>query len=646
MRAINYLRWSSEKQNQGSSLGRQREKYREFTARMGWVDHEPEVLDDAVSGWSGENLETGNLSKLLGRLKREGGGGRVVVVENMDRASRLDVATVLRFVFDLIDTGASLALIDDAMVIDKLSIRNQTEQIKKIVDEAQRARSEGDRKSSLSRAGWSAIRLGKEVVAEFAGEITEIVRFDWGVDITISAKRRMAVHEISELAAGYQPVVGDYVAAQQPLGRIARKTHTGNTCPAWLTLTPCRRAFLLRHERIATLVDICQMRANGLSYTAICRKLNERGTQTFRGGNGWQSSAVKALVRNRALIGEYQHQSRATGETIGDPVPDYFPRIVSNEVFQAANDLRLAAAMPKRGGEIWHRNLLADLAVCEVCGSRMRFNRKTRRGGKDETYYQCSNYDRRMGCSHSKMYRGEPIVTALLDRVLHLAMDDQQFQSDDEVRRVNGVIADLRHEMEGVTRRLDNIVSEIEEFGGSDRLRERRRALEATEEELKARIAAQAVALELARGKVEPSEHIRRVKEIRADMDDDGDVGLKARATVKISLNDLIERVHFCRWGTVIVRLVAAAETIVIRPDGQTSTFALVDWGGHPIGQNAKEKDIIEDYLRRKGDQLPIGEGGTTTIDLTTIKSFYEGMTTEDIDGLEDAIRLVQGLDY
>lgn len=642
MRAINYLRWSSEKQNQGSSLGRQREKYREFAARMGWVQHEDEVLDDAVSGWSGENLESGNLSKLLDRLKREGGGNKVVVVENMDRASRLDVATVLRFVFDLIDTGASLALIDDAMVIDKLSIRNQTEQIKKIVDEALRARSEGDRKSSLSRAGWSAIRLGKEVVAEFAGEITEVTHFDWGIDITISAKRRMAVHELSELVPGFEPVVGDFTAAQQPLGRIIRKTHTGNTCPAWLTLTPCRRAFQLRHDRIATLVDICRMRADGISYTGISRKLNEKGTQTFRGGNGWQSSAVKALVRNRALIGEYQHQSRATGETIGDPVPDYFPRIVSNEVFQAANDLRLKAAMPSRGGEIWHRNLLADLAVCGVCGSRMRFNRKTRQNEVDVTYYQCSSYDRRMGCPHRKMYRGEPIVTSLLDRVLHLAMDDQQFQSDDEVRRVNEAIADLRHELEVVTRRLNNIVEEIENHGGSDRLRERRHALEASENDLKKRIQTKNVALQLARGKVEPSEHIRRVKEVRADMVIDGDVGLKARAAVKVSLNDLIETVRFSGNGNVVVRLVAAAETIFIKPDGQTSSFAVINMGGHPVGKTPQEKDIIEDYLRRKGDELAIGEVEHTTIDLSTVRAYYDAMPQADLVELERGMRILK----
>ena len=646
MKAINYLRWSSEKQTQGSSLERQREKYREFAARMGWNDHEPEVLDDAVSGWSGENLETGNLSKLLDRLKSEGGSGIVVVVENMDRASRLDVATVLRFVFDLIDTGASLALVDDAMVIDRMSIRNQTEQIKKIVDEAQRARSEGDRKSALSRAGWSAVRLGKDVTAEFSGEITEITHFDWGVDITISAKRRMAIHELSELARDYRPKVGDHVAAQQPLGRIVRKTHTGNTCPAWLTLTPCRRAFQLRSDRSATLVEICQMRADGLSYTAICRVLNERGTQTFRGGNGWHSSTVKALLRNRALIGEYQHQSRATGEKIGDPVPDYFPRIVSNSAFQAANDLRLEAAMPSRGGEIWHRNLLTDLAVCEACGSRMRFNRKTRRNTADETYYQCSNYDRRMGCTHSKMFRGELIIKALLDQVLHLAMDDQQFQSDAEVKHVRAAIADLRHELQKVDHSLNNIVREIEVDGGSDRLRQRRRNLEAHEDELKARMQAQEVALELARGKVEPSEHIRRVKEIRADMADEGPVGLKARATVKVSLNDLIERVQFCRSGNVIVRLVAAAETILIQPDGRTSTFAVVKNGGQPVGKTAEEKDVIEAYLRRKHDSEPASTDGNVVLDLSMIEDRYKAMSDVDLASLKQAIKLVQGVDY
>lgn len=641
MRATNYLRWSSTNQNQGSSLGRQREKFHAFASLMGWTDHDPEVLDDAVSGWSGENLETGNLSRLLDTLDREGGDGRVIVVENMDRASRLDVSTVLRFVFRLIDTNASLALIDNAMVIDKASIKNQTEQIKLIVEEAQRAKAEGDRKSALSRAGWSAIRMGKEVTAEFSGQISEIVQHDYGLDITLTAKRRMAVHELTELADGYEPHVGDFVEAQQNLGRVIRKTHTGNTCPAWLTLTPCRRAFGLRHDRIATLIDIYRMRAGGQSFTAICRVLNERGTPTFRGGNGWHSSAIKALIGNRALIGEYQHQSRATGEIIGEPVTDYFPRIISNEAFHNATNVRLSAAMPSRGGEIWHRNLLADLAVCLHCGGKMRFNRKTRRGSGDEIYYQCANYDRRLGCTHSKMFRGEPIINLILDRLLHLAMDDQRFQNDDEVRTVYSRIADLKHELQSVDVRLNRIIMEIEEEGPDDRLRERKRHWQAAEADLKAKLAVQNAALERARGKVEPSEHVRRVAEIRDDMGDDGDVGLKARATVKMSLSDLIEKVLFSRSGSVIVRLVGHAETIYIR-DGKTETFSLVDMGLIPPGETIQDDEVIDDFIRRKEAQ-PVQEiEGDTRLNLSAARVRVNDLTASEIEELEAAMALMR----
>ena len=427
------------------------------------------------------------------------------------------------------------------------------------------------------------------------------MRHPYGIDITISSKRRTSLHEVCDLVDGFDPKIGDYVEAGQPIGWLVRKTHTGNTCPAWLRLTDCRRSFYVREDRAEVLREIYEWRADGQSYNAICRKLNMRGTETFRGGAGWQSSAVKALIGNRAMIGEYQHKSRATGEIIGEPVPDYFPRIMSNELFQRATDLRLTHAMAGRGKEVMHRNLLADLARCGWCGWKMRFNRKTRRGAADETYFQCSNYDRRQGCTHRKMYRGEPIAAAILDRVLHLAMDDQLFQNDDKVRAANTKLADLREQLGVIGKRLDRIIDEIEiEDTPSDRLRARRRALEADEAKMKAEIAAEERALQMARGAVEPAEHIRRVGEIRGDIADHGDAGLKARALVKMSLNDLIERLEFTRGGAIMIRLTAGLQTLYIRPDGNGWTFDAIDAGSEVKPANDDQRQVVDAYKRRK----------------------------------------------
>lgn len=542
MQAIKYMRWSSEKQSKGSSLSRQNRAIDDMARSQDWPIVET-VMDEGVSAYSGANMYEGGLAKLRERFVREGGTGYVLICEQLDRLSRLDTLTVIEFFIAMSRTGLTIALADSKMIVDSISLRNQTAQLEEIVRESHRANREGEVKSGRSAGAWQEMR-------------------DEG-----------------------------------------RKVHVSSTCPAWLKLVDNRADFIVVEERAQVVRDIFELYIAGMSKKAIARKLNEDGVAPFRGAKlGWQPTAVIALLNNRGVIGEYQHILRKTGELLGDPDPAYFPPIITNEVWQKAHDTRQTKVMSGRGREIQHRNVLQNLAVCGKCGWRMRMNRKTARAKASyvTTYIQCSNYDARKGCDHKKMHRVEYIETALLDHLLTHALDDQVWSDETKVPALNTKLANERRELDDLSKRLANVLQEIERRP-SERISKRRDELEADEDQLLAQITATEMELAVARGAVTAPEHLRRVVEIRADMDRDDDEGVKARMTVKMALNDILEKVEVLPSGIAMATVKKNLRLIRIKPDGTVWDFDLV----HPFRPFENEEPALVDYNRRVREQDP-----------------------------------------
>lgn len=515
MKAIKYMRWSSDKQSRGSSLDRQAAEIDGMLAGQDWsvVDT---VIDEGVSAYSGANMFEGKLAKLREHFLREGGDGYVLIAEQIDRISRLDTITVIEFFIEMTRTGLTIALADNKMIVDAKSLKNQTAQLEEIVREANRANREAQVKGNRSRGAWKKMRLA------------------------------------------------------------GRKVHTSSTCPAWLFLIDkSRSAFGIREEKAQIVRDIFRAYIEGKSKRAIARDLNERNVPPFRGAKlGWQPSAIVALLSSRSVIGEYQH--RSNGENVGDPDPTYFPQIVSNEMWQQAIDARHAKVMTGRGRDIRHRNVLSDLAVCGVCGWRMRMNRKTARAkpGHATTYVQCSNYDLRKGCSHKKMHRLDPIENALLDKILTLALDDQVWSNNTALSDLSSRLANMRRALDDLSTRLGNLVREVERRP-SDRVQTRLEELEDEERNLLIAIASIEEQIALARGAVSPPEHLRRVADIRADLTRNDDEGLRARMTVKKALNDLVEKIEVQPSGIANAMLKEGLRHISIRPSGEVWDFDL-----------------------------------------------------------------------
>ncbi|GAA4221373.1 DNA invertase Pin-like site-specific DNA recombinase [Streptosporangium album] len=126
-------------------------------------------------------------------------------------------------------------------------------------------------------------------------------------------------------------------------------------------------------EQAATVRAIADMVTRGMPLTAIATQFNQEGILSPRGAM-WRGTQIKRLILNPAYIGYRTH----LGERVLSP--EWFPPILDEQVYYVClSKLTDPARGEQRPSSIKH--LLSGLAVCGVCGSRVRiFKNKGRFG--------------------------------------------------------------------------------------------------------------------------------------------------------------------------------------------------------------------------------------------------------------------------
>ena len=148
-------------------------------------------------------------------------------------------------------------------------------------------------------------------------------------------------------------------------------------CPGWLGLSEDRTSFIFIPERAEVVRQIFEASISGLGGYTIAKQLNAKKVPAFGPSSAWDQSTIHNLLRNRATIGEHQpKQYRNRKETpVGDPIPGYYPAVIDEGVFQAAQVARqknLASGRGRKGRLI--TNLFAGIPSCAYCGSAVKFH--------------------------------------------------------------------------------------------------------------------------------------------------------------------------------------------------------------------------------------------------------------------------------
>lgn len=329
--------------------------------------------------------------------------------------------------------------------------------------------------------------------------------------------------------------------------------------PGWLKVEVVdgKRKIVEIPERVEIVRRIFIETNAGYGRRQIALRLNLAGKPAFVSKAGWHPSYIQKLLEGRAVLGEYQAFKRGDDgvrRPVGMPVADYYPAIISEKDFVSANLAKegrtTLKGLPGKGVT----NLLRGLARCG-CGANMSRENKGARGGG--AYLVCSNASRGVGCENLRRWKVEDAERIVLRGVSNLNVATI-LRKDDVVVPAARTEADVVRLIEDTKARRERVYDAVER--GDDGASSRALALSVKLKGLEAELAE--FRLVSARWAAEPSpdQRRRRIAELLARLDNDGEEELAdLRTRIGQELRSILKRVAFSRHQVDIVYPMTAA---------------------------------------------------------------------------------------
>lgn len=361
--AYSYIRFSTSEQLHGDSLRRQTEASEKYIKKHGLtLDRSLNLQDLGVSAYRGKNAAEGALAGFFAAIQcGKVSAGSTLVVESLDRLSRDQVIPALTQFLSIINSGVTVVTLMDKMVYSKETINQNPGSLMMSIVVMMRAHDESSSKSDRVAKAWSE-------------------------------KRARAQQNSSPLTA---------------------------RCPAWLTLQkdkttakPHEGTYVIIPERAAIVSQIFGWAADGLGKRSIADKLTRQKTEAWgyiktkpedRPKDGtkpprirceaWHDSYVLKILNSPAVLGIYQpHKTDPeTRKRVpdGEPIPHYFPAVITPQEWQAVHKRRSAPRGPR---SIRINNLFSGIVYDGYTCAVMRYTDKSSAGQKrdrgDQRYLQ------------------------------------------------------------------------------------------------------------------------------------------------------------------------------------------------------------------------------------------------------------------
>jgi len=280
-----YIRFSSKKQEQNDSVRRQ------VALGKAWIDAHPEhVLDEqltlrdlGVSAFRGANLdsEKGALGAFIELAKKPSSPiskGSILMIERLDRFSRQQTRKAYRTFCELIEAGVRVLVLEPTQLIDESNIDSMDTVIPLIV--------------------------GLQIAYEQSREKRKRVGHAW------KTKRENA-------------------EKGKPMSK---------RCPSWLAWDESKESFAVQPQAKKAVEYIFKRTADGCGQRQLTSELNSKFPPVGHSGK-WNGSYVQKVLSDRAVLGELQphiFDDNGVRAPIGTPIKSYYPRIISDELFDRA----------------------------------------------------------------------------------------------------------------------------------------------------------------------------------------------------------------------------------------------------------------------------------------------------------------------
>lgn len=404
-RVYSYARFSTPEQASGDSLRRQSEAARKWAeARALPLDESLTLTDQGVSAYRGSNTDEDRGLGAFLYACRQGliRPGSFLLVESLDRISRMSPRRAQRLLDDIVDAGVTVVTLNDGQ--EYTAERLDTDQTALFISlmVAWRAHEESKTKGRRVAAAW--------------------------------AEKRRKVRD----------------------GEAVKLTERA---PAWLQWTA--EGWAERAPHADTVRRVYAMTLAGTGEHKIAAVLNAEDVPVMSGGRQWHRSTVSKLLRNPAVIGALTpgHIEFIGGKrrrVTEEPIAGVFPAVISEQDWLTVRALKDGKAAAQRGRHASAplANIFAGLARCPECGAAMtRVNKgNPAKGGKPKLV--CT--DAKAGkATHG--YRSVPLdqltdafLTSWQSLMAEIPAGDRGGSLDTEASQTRGAISALEDHLESL----------------------------------------------------------------------------------------------------------------------------------------------------------------------------------------------------
>lgn len=350
--AFSYCRWSSSKQKDGDSKARQEAAVQEWLKRNPdyRLDYTQTALGfemvEETSSFRGRNLNPkyGALGKFIEAVKKENSPikeGSVLIIERLDRFSRAGAMTAYAAINNLVHAGIKVVIVNENLEIDSTNVENL---------------------NIILPAVLSLCLANDE------------------------SKKR------SERLSGYWKRHREKVKNKEAI--------LTKQLPCWIYYDQETKTMKADVRKAEIIKFIFKRIIDGVGQKVLCQELNKKYSHIVeprkkRDGSHfsptWNTSFISALLSDRKVIGELQPRKRSESGKyipIGDPIKNYFPPIISELDFYAAQTAVEQRKQEKYQGHSDFVNLFTGLIMNGADGQPMHVQSFSMCRGGGTTYRQ------------------------------------------------------------------------------------------------------------------------------------------------------------------------------------------------------------------------------------------------------------------
>lgn len=500
--AYSYVRFSTPEQAKGDSLRRQSEAAADWCRRNGvTLDTSVTFRDLGKSAFLGEHRRNPDRNALAAFLKLVETGrvprGSVLIVESLDRLTREHIRPALTLVLNLIDAGVRIVQLSPVEAVYSEEVEPM--ELMLAIMELSRGHSESKRRSDLVGPAWIAKR---------------------------------------EAARAGRPQPG---RTGSPVAGTMILTHR---LPGWVRVRDGKPELI--PERAKVVKRVFELAAAGYGRTLTAKRFNREKVPAFGKSNGWYGTTIGYLLKDRRAVGEYQPRHR-DGRPAGDPIPNYFPPVVTESEWLAA---RAGAGERKvHRGRCGRRvNIFAGLLRDAATGSAFHVRLNLPRGGHGRRREVLMNTAGVGGKEPIVSFPYPTLEAAVLSALREIDPRDVLPAGDGGPDEVVALSAELA----GIESELADAVKYMESRGFSVAIGNRVTALEGRKRETAERLAdARARAVCPA---AEAFGELKTLADVLASAPDPNDVRLRLRS----ALRRIVESILILIVGRGNVRLATA----------------------------------------------------------------------------------------